>query len=69
MSVVPAITSMLQEYLVDADLTKLNPQYISKFHCRQLPNIDIPNYVLRLEKYMQVDPEMFVVACMYIERL
>jgi hypothetical protein len=32
MSIVPAITSMLEEYLADADLKKVPPELLSPFH-------------------------------------
>jgi hypothetical protein len=60
---------MLQEYLVDADTQRVTPEHESRFHCKTLPPISLSAYLDRLEKYMQCDPTMFVIACMYIDRI
>lgn len=67
MSVLEAVTVMLETYLAHADSTI--PPRRSFFQSERAPSISIRSYIARLDKYMLCSAECFVLALIYIDRV
>lgn len=68
MSVVQAVTCMLETYLEQTDSDQ-NLNLTTYFHSKKTPNIAIKNYLRRLEEYMKCSEECYVLALIYIDRI
>mmetsp|Transcript_453 Transcript_453/g.478 ORF Transcript_453/g.478 Transcript_453/m.478 type:complete len:169 (+) Transcript_453:3-509(+) len=68
MSVVQAVTCMLETYLEQTD-PESSVNLTTYFHSKKPPNISIKNYLRRLEDYMKCSEECYVLALIYIDRI
>jgi hypothetical protein len=67
MSIIEAVTVMLETYLQHSDTTQ--PSTRSYFQAERPPSISVRSYIQRLDKYMLCSPECFVLALIYIDRV
>mmetsp|Transcript_29711 Transcript_29711/g.52972 ORF Transcript_29711/g.52972 Transcript_29711/m.52972 type:complete len:151 (+) Transcript_29711:148-600(+) len=68
MSVIEAVTVMLETYLEHSDTSNVSA-HRSYFQAERAPSITVRNYIQRLDKYMLCSPECFVLALIYIDRV
>jgi Cyclin len=66
MSVVEAVTSVLETYL---SAQNLQHSVNTIFHTAKPPNISIKQYLKRLEQYMKCSIEAYIIALIYLDRL
>ena len=69
MSYITAIKSTFKRDLHKVDLIDTNPEDLTRFHCKNLPKLGISQFIDRLEQYLYCSEEVFVIACIYIDRV
>jgi len=69
--VVVRVLGAVLERLVaaNANLAKLDPGQVTKFHALKAPAIGISQYLERIHKYASCSTECFILALIYIDRL
>jgi len=69
MTVIQAVTSMLEYYLAEADRAAIAPTNSSPFHALSPTTISVADYLQRMLKYMYCSDECYVLALIYLDRI